>query len=64
MLRRRHHPQEEAAGEAKGRQKESHYDRQLDKLLKIYVPDDNERYGLKNQIEKIIRQEFIDISLN
>lgn len=48
----------------KGRQKESHYARQLDKLLKIYVPDDNERYGLKNQIEKIIRQEFIDISLN
>ena len=48
----------------KGRQKESHYDQQLDKLLKIYVPDCNERYGLKNQIEKIIRQEFIDTSLN
>ena len=48
----------------KGRQKESHYDQQLDQLLKVYVPDCNERYGLKKQIEKIIRQEFIDTSLN
>ena len=48
----------------KGGQKESHYDQQLDKLLKSYVSDDNERYGLKTQIEKIMRQEFIDTDVS